>query len=76
MKIHEVLTAIEKLEGESDSPSHKAMCALFPTRGSIAFSSNQVSFQPEGDYVSIEDAREAAEWLVDQLGGKVKWSKK
>ena len=25
------------------------------------------------DFVSLEDAREGVAWLVDQLGGKVKW---
>lgn len=27
------------------------------------------------DYVSLETARKAVEWYVEQLGGTVKWSK-
>jgi hypothetical protein len=27
------------------------------------------------DFVSVSEAREALEWYVNQLGGKVKWSK-
>jgi len=28
-----------------------------------------------GDYVSLKQVREALEYLTDQFGGKVKWSK-
>lgn len=28
-----------------------------------------------GDYVKLDEARNAIEWFVDQLGGKVKWDK-
>ncbi len=27
------------------------------------------------DYASLEDCRQAIAWYVEQLGGKVKWSK-
>lgn len=41
---------------------------------SIEFASEQASFGE--DYGSLTELRSAVEWLVDQLGGKVKWSKK
>jgi hypothetical protein len=28
------------------------------------------------DFLSVDEAREAIAWYVDQLGGKVTWSKK
>ena len=28
------------------------------------------------DYVSLKEAREGMEWIVNQLGGKVKWNKR
>jgi hypothetical protein len=34
------------------------------------------SITSEGDFADLKDAREATEWLVDQLGGKVKWTMK
>jgi len=39
----------------------------------ISVVGNQVSLGE--DYVSIEEARNAAEWFVKQLGGQVKWQK-
>ncbi len=36
---------------------------------------SQLCFSPDGDYMTLEDAREVAQWLTEQLGGKVKWSK-
>jgi hypothetical protein len=29
----------------------------------------------DADYLTLEDSREALTWLVDQLGGTVKWQK-
>ena len=41
----------------------------------ISLAGNQVSLASEGDYASLEELRQAIEWYVDQLGGKVKWEK-
>lgn len=40
----------------------------------VQFAGDQLSFGE--DYMDLDSARSAIEWYVDQLGGKVKWSKK
>jgi len=40
----------------------------------ITFAGNQLSIGG-GDYVELNEARDAIEWFVDQLGGKVRWDK-
>ena len=40
---------------------------------SIEFASDRLSFGE--DYASIEEARLALEFYVEQLGGKIKWEK-
>jgi hypothetical protein len=34
---------------------------------------SQISFTQDGDYLDLDEAREAVAWLVTQLGGKVTW---
>jgi lysozyme family protein len=36
---------------------------------------NYVSIADNGDMVAPEEARVAVDWVVDQLGGKVRWLK-
>ena len=39
----------------------------------IDFAGDQLSLGE--DYVTLNEARDGIEWLVDQLGGTVKWNK-
>lgn len=39
----------------------------------ISIAGTDVSFGPNCDFVSIEQAREALEWLVAQMEGSVTW---
>lgn len=41
----------------------------------LSLAGDQVSLTDDGDYKSLDDARQACEWLVSQLGGKIKWEK-
>lgn len=41
----------------------------------LSVMANEVSLNDNGDYVSLQHARESLDWLVDQLGGKIEWSK-
>ena len=36
---------------------------------------DQISFAKDADFSTIEESRSATTWLVEQLGGKVKWDK-
>lgn len=73
MKIIEVMLfnqdAEEKIK--RDMP-YKAWC--FFNSKQMSLSGDQISLTPGGDYSSLEDAREATNWLVSQLGGSVKWA--
>ncbi len=44
---------------------------LFPSNLQIDVIGTQIGFGE--DYVSVDQARDALEWLVAQLGGTVKW---
>jgi len=53
---------------------HHVVCAMGDTVTAITFFGDQLSFGE--DYLSLQEARDAIAWYVDQLGGKVKWRKK
>ena len=36
---------------------------------------NQLSLANDSDFCDLDEARNAVTWLVEQLGGKVKWDK-
>ncbi len=41
--------------------------------GKLPVSGDQASLSKGGDYGTLEDMRNAVEWLANQFGGKVKW---
>lgn len=45
--------------------------------GKVQLFGSQISFYSGGntDFVDIYEAQQAIEWLVEQLGGQVKWQK-
>lgn len=53
----------------------KVWTAFFETKKNVHVTGHDVCLG-NGDYKTISEAREAIAWYVEQLGGKVKWSKK
>lgn len=39
----------------------------------VSIHGDQIAFSSDCDYVTLQEARTAVEWLVEQLNGKVKW---
>lgn len=63
------MTAIKQLEDGFEVPFEHGRClGLTPT-----LFGSQISFTPDGDFVSLEDARKSIQWYAQQLGGTVKW---
>ena len=71
MKIYERLEKIAELE--TIEVPYKVKCAFGEN---IRLFGSNIAFTDDTDFVSLEDAKIAVAWLVEQLGGTVKWSKK
>lgn len=72
MKLHEIVTKIETLESGFKVPWEVSRSGVKPNLfGSQICLSNDAS----ADYLSLDEAKVVAVWLVEQLGGKVKWTK-
>jgi len=66
--------AIQKIGIEVEVPYH--VWAVFPNaryNKTVSIMGDEVCLG--GDYVTVEGARFAVEWYVQQLGGKVEWVK-
>jgi len=74
MKLIEAFNEVQKLKVDEVPWEVKR---VFPTEGSRGLTlevvGSEVSFGE--DFVSIEQARTAVNFLVNQLGGTVKWKK-
>lgn len=71
MKAIEIVKKFKALRKEQDKAPWSTI-RLFQAF-SYEVIGEQISFGE--DYVSIHEAREGVQFLVDQLGGKVKWGK-
>lgn len=70
MTINERIKEIEKLQ-KLEVPWQVSRLGLH-----VSLFGDQIAFTNEGgDYVDVMEARQALDWLIEQLGGKVKWSK-
>lgn len=72
--IVEKLKAIKAVGLETELPWN-VWTALQEKPGSITIFGDQVIMTEDGDYKSVAEVREALDWLANQFGGKVKWSK-
>ena len=73
MKLIDKYKAIQEIGAKVEMP-YEVYCVFPREHGmNIEVWGNQICFGE--DYVDFDAARKATEWLVDQLGGKVKWSK-
>jgi len=72
MSLKQTLQQIEQLQ-KVDVP-----WVVKRTFGKLELHGNQVCFRSkdDNDYVDMVELQTATQWLVEQLGGKVKWSKK
>jgi hypothetical protein len=71
LKIHERLGKIEELQ--TIELTYVVKCVFGEE---IRLFGNNIVFTESSDFARLEDSRIALEWLVDQLGGSVKWGKK
>jgi len=39
----------------------------------ISISGEQVCISKDGDFVNLQEMRQALDWIVDQFGGRVRW---
>ena len=46
-----------------------------PQAKNIMVAGDQASLADEADFANLQELRNAVEWYVSQLGGKVKWEK-
>jgi hypothetical protein len=70
MKIHERMKAIEELQ--------KIQLPWSVNRTGIRMSlfGQNVCFADDGDFLTLDEAREVIQQLVEEFGGTVKWGKK
>lgn len=73
MKIIEKYNKIQEIDTTVKLPC-KVWTTFYETIPYVDILGDQISFG--GDYKSLEEVRESLEYLVDQFGGKVEWSKK
>lgn len=64
--------AIQKIGFEVDVP-FEVWCCISSNMKVISIAGDHVSLGE--DYVSLQQARSAVEWYVNQLGGNVDWGK-
>lgn len=64
---------VQKIEAQVPEYPHLVWTKLFGRKCRPFISGDQISLSTDADYASIPEAREAVEYLVEQLGGKVKW---
>lgn len=65
------------LEGVVEQPSLKVPWEVWTAFGQaakeVSFIGNQIALTDDSDFVTIERAREAVQWYVENLGGSVNW---
>jgi len=72
MTLIEIAQQIEALESAVDVPWSVSRSGIKPS----FFGSNiALTSSDDADWLSTKEAKQVVEWLVEQLGGKVKWPK-
>jgi hypothetical protein len=66
-------TEVQKI-GKVEVPH--AVWTVLGLAKNIEIVGNQLSLANDSDFCDLDEARKATVWLVEQLGGKVKWSDK
>ena len=66
---------IQEIEAQVPEYPHVVWTKIFGSRFKPLITGNQICLSNDADYASVSEAREAVEYLVEQLGGTVKWKK-
>lgn len=69
MKIYERIHEMEKLEQIEENYLYRRMGIKPSLFGS------QFCFANDGDYMTVDEVREALEQIVSEFGGSIKWAK-
>lgn len=76
MKLIKAYKEIQKINNRLEPYPHEVWTKLIGRTFTPRVMDNQFCLSPDADYASIDEARTAVEYLVDQLGGKVVWDEK
>ncbi len=74
MTIKDIVKQNEENENSIEVPFHVWTC-FCENEPSVGIASDQVRMG-NSDYKSVNEHRQAIDWLAEQFGGKVKWSMK
>ena len=72
-KFIEAYKEIQKIDDQIEPYPDYVWTVFFDKSCAPSVSGNQVLMSPNADYKNIEDVRVALEYMVEQMGGKVKW---
>lgn len=71
--LFEKFKAVQEINAKVSMPWHVMRVLSSDEIKEIEVVGNQISLGQ--DFVSLEEARSAVKWYVEQLGGTVRWSK-
>lgn len=75
MKLIDIYKKTQQLQKEQDKVPWDVRCVFGPSFNP-SVSGDQINVGgDESDFVEVEQAQKAVEWLVAQIGGTVKWKK-
>lgn len=75
MKLVKAYKEIQKINNNLEPYPYEVWSKLIGRTFTPRIMDNQFCLSPDGDYCSIDEARTAVEYLVNQFGGTVKWEK-
>lgn len=73
MKLIKAYEEVQKINEQLPEYPWHVWTRLFGKKCRPEVLGNQINLGYETDYCNLDEAREAVEYLVEQLGGKVKW---
>ena len=73
MKIWEYIEATQNFNSLHSAQIPYKVWAAMGQKGFPCVWGDQVQFTKEGNFLSLNEAREVIVWIANQLGGKVEW---
>lgn len=73
MKLINAYKEVQKINEQLPEYPWHVWTKLFGRKCKPEILGNQMSLSPDSDYCYIDEARSAVAYLVEQLGGTVKW---
>jgi hypothetical protein len=74
MKIHDAYKRTQKIQSKIDTVPYKVWTTFAERQFSMDIMGDQISIN-DGDYKSLDEIREALDWMVQQFGGSTEWNK-